>query len=266
MVTETYLGATEASLAGHGIAPRLPAHDRAVRIGRRPAGRTPRPREEEHHEEPQRNHRPVLRGRRGVVVFVAGALVLVLGVTGVHAALGGRTVASPVTHPSPTARSTRPRRVARWTSRAAPAYADGRADTDRRAHADRSERAGRRRLPDVRPRASRSKARRSPSTCSRPSSGRTRTRRRSRTALPGRTCGTTPSTSATRTRCCGRSRSLLTSSIKLIGVCEAPSRTVGLTELREETTPFTEHLLLRRHGRRVAPSRASRQLVAIAGC
>lgn len=51
----------------------------------------------------RKNQRSVLRGRRGVGVVVAGALALVLGATGVHAAFGGRSAAGPMTQARPIA-------------------------------------------------------------------------------------------------------------------------------------------------------------------
>ncbi|MBI3648014.1 MAG: hypothetical protein HY240_04595 [Actinobacteria bacterium] len=56
----------------------------------------------------QRNHKPALRGHRRIGVVVAGALVLALGATGVHAAFGDRTAAGPVTQPSPTLSGSHP--------------------------------------------------------------------------------------------------------------------------------------------------------------
>jgi hypothetical protein len=51
----------------------------------------------------QRNHKSAVGKRRGIRAVAAGGLVLVLSAMGVRAAVGGRSAAEPATHPSPIA-------------------------------------------------------------------------------------------------------------------------------------------------------------------
>lgn len=239
MVTETYLGATQASLAGHGMPPACPRTmepaDREVRAGRTPKGSA---RGEIMNR--QRNHRPVLRGRRGVGVVVAGALVLVLGATGVHAAFGGRTVAAPVTHPSPTASIDpaagspggrpaphRPTLTVEPTPTVAPtptdpsALADGVYPTFVRG----VEVQGGTVTVDV----------------LQTFFGPDALHAAVEDGLAWKDVRYAPVYIRNENDFLRTLPVALDARIKLIGTCEAPSRAVGLTDLREETTPFNEY-------------------------